>query len=253
MLRRLADAVLERLETGARWAQPVLSSARLSVSAVCGASAVFCVLNSEPAHADNTRSMRPERVAPVSGPTPSVQRTRRAGSSKDVWLLVQSAPPSGLAVGSSEEALAVFPASAPESLDEEVAKAHGLEVVGRSTISSVGLRLVRYRIPDARALSTVVDRLKADPRVETAQANFSYGLSEHKARPIEVSKPSEPAVAPHQRGKDDSRAASLASVEPGPKQKLARRKASGRSESPRAIKRLSSRVGGVGDVLLGGL
>ena len=128
----------------------------------------------------------------------------------------------------------------PESLDEEVAKAHGLEIVGRNTMSSLGLRLVRYRIPDGRSLSSVVERLKADPRVESAQANVRYALPEQQH---DRSRRAGPASrrSRHTTGKDGNRPASLASARPEPKQKAAPRKTPGRSQSVGEIKRVCPR------------
>ena len=198
--------------------------------------------------------MRSEKLAAVGEDfTASASSTRRTRSQQDLWLLVQSAQSRTPSATPHEElVLAAFPSSASESLDEEVAKTHGLEIAGRNTMSSLGLRLVRYRIPDGRSLSNVVERLKADPRVESAQANVRYALPEQQS-PIEMSRPGEPTAAPQRIGKAGSRPASLASARPEPKQNGAPHKMPGRSQAMGKIKRVSSRVGNIGDVLSGGL
>lgn len=82
------------------------------------------------------------------------------------------------AVGSGETILAGFPASAPESVEEDVAKAHALEIVRRFTIESLDTRIVVYRAKDARTAADVVAALKQDLRVASAQVNMRYGLQQ---------------------------------------------------------------------------
>jgi hypothetical protein len=247
--------MLERLHLAAPGPRPIHLRARVPVRVVLCIAAVVCGVHDEAALAGDPQPTRREVLAAVAGdPMPSVPGTRRVRPAEDLWRLVQNAQSKASDAGQHQElALAAFPSSAPESLEEEVAKAHGLEIVRRTTISSLGLRLVRYRIPDARPLSAVVDRLKADQRVARAQANISYTLPEQQARPVETSRPGEPAAAPQTGGKDGKRPVSVASAAPEPKRKSGHRKAAERSAPATGIKQSSLRVGGVGDVLSGGL
>lgn len=87
----------------------------------------------------------------------------------------------------SREVLATFALSSPESVEEEVAKELGLQLVDRSQAPSLGYRIVRYRVPDARAITTVIARLRADRRVARAQANVQYTLPDENPPPTAVS------------------------------------------------------------------
>ena len=94
--------------------------------------------------------------------------------------------------GNAETILAQFPLSALESVEENVAKQHGLELVRRFTIGSLNKRIVVFRVPDARAVADVVDVLKSDPHVDSAQANFRYGLPEQRSPKREFSQLKQP-------------------------------------------------------------
>ena len=101
------------------------------------------------------------------------------------WWLAQNTPLK-TGEGSAETILAQFPLSAPESVEEDVAKQHGLELVRRFTIEFLNKRIVVFRVPDARAVTDVVVALKADQRVDSAQANFRYGLPEQQPPEREI-------------------------------------------------------------------
>jgi hypothetical protein len=77
--------------------------------------------------------------------------------------------------------LALFDASESTTVEEEVAKTHGLDIVSRLTLEPLGKRVVRFRIPDARSTMELVAELSADARVGSAQPNFRYRISDHPA------------------------------------------------------------------------
>jgi hypothetical protein len=87
----------------------------------------------------------------------------------------------------SREVLATFALSSPESVEEEVAKELGLQLVERSQAFDLGYRIVRYRVPDDGKIAGVIARLRADPRVGKAQANVQYTLPEEHPPPTAVS------------------------------------------------------------------
>ena len=90
------------------------------------------------------------------------------------WLLVQSVP----LVGAPGEDLVLVEVleSVPESVEERIAREHGLQLVTRLTVGSAGRRIVVYRAFDGRSPAEVVAALKRDRRVSSAQTNVVYTL-----------------------------------------------------------------------------
>lgn len=172
-------------------------SRRVSGLALIGAA---LTLLASSAHATDPQSVPKVRVAAVGAgdASPSQRPTRHdPESTRDIWQLVQStATEQGgtpQAVSDPATVLAAFAASTPESVEEELAKQHGLEIVKRVTLSSLDLRIVTYRAREGDDAGTIVQRLRADPRVSSAQANVAYRAIE----PVET----EVSVAEHPRNK----------------------------------------------------
>jgi hypothetical protein len=92
----------------------------------------------------------------------------------DESLLAQAMPVGARA--DAEGILALFDASEPTTVEEQVARAHGLAIISRLTLEPLGKRVVRFRIPDARSTTELVAELSADSRVSSAQPNFRYQL-----------------------------------------------------------------------------
>jgi hypothetical protein len=102
----------------------------------------------------------------------SDRRPTRALEAENSWRLAQNAQPSPtLAAASDETILAQFELTAREGVEEEVARAHGLELVDRSALRSLGVRIARYRLP---TVATVLKRLRADRRITLAVINVRY-------------------------------------------------------------------------------
>jgi hypothetical protein len=76
----------------------------------------------------------------------------------------------------AEGILALFDASEPTTVEEQVAQAHGLAIISRLTLEPLGKRVVRFGIPDARSTMELVAELSADSRVSSAQPNFRYQM-----------------------------------------------------------------------------
>jgi hypothetical protein len=110
------------------------------------------------------------------------------------WLLAQNAPQQATEE-SGETILAGFPLATPESIEEDVAKQYGLQLVRRLTPESLNRRIVVYRIPDSRAVADVVAALKVDQRVSSAQANVRYSLAAQQ--PPDRKIPLRPWCRPH--------------------------------------------------------
>lgn len=113
------------------------------------------------------------RLAPLPGP-----RIDAGNESRTPYrLMTQSPVPSAAeAQPGGDIILAGFPFSTPEGVEEDVAREHKLEIIGRFSLQALGKRIVRYRIPDGRAAADVVMILRGDRRVVSAQANLRYRL-----------------------------------------------------------------------------
>ena len=62
----------------------------------------------------------------------------------------------------------------PEAVDLAIAQTHGLQLLERSTIELIGIRLVRYRVLNNRPLAAALTALQADPRTLAPQLNYYY-------------------------------------------------------------------------------
>ncbi len=62
----------------------------------------------------------------------------------------------------------------PEVVDVAVGQTHGLQLLERSTVALLGVRLVRYRVLNNRPLAAAVAALQGDPRVLGPQLNYYY-------------------------------------------------------------------------------
>ncbi|MBX9591904.1 MAG: hypothetical protein K2X43_21640, partial [Hyphomonadaceae bacterium] len=111
-------------------------------------------------------------------------------------LLAQHGPPatvdpaSGPAsrpATSDDTILVAFAASVPHSLDEDIARQHGLELIDRTELAALGWRVVRYRAPAHRPIAAIVAELRDDQRIRGAQGSIQYGLSVPGAPATEVS------------------------------------------------------------------
>ena len=164
-----------------------LSWARIvALVAVSSALPPVPVASAQPAFEFESILSPPTRVAAITPDAPLARALPYRGEADkidEIWWLAQSTP----TTGAQERAiLATFPLSAPETIDDEIAKAHKLELVSRSKIDALGERLVRYRIPDQRPTAEIVAALRADQRVSSAQANLRYHLPEQEQPATEI-------------------------------------------------------------------
>lgn len=84
---------------------------------------------------------------------------------------VQQPPPAQFA---PDEVLVALSPDRDEGDDDAIARDQGLEVLERLPLALLGARLVRYRIPDGRAVADVVAALETDARALSVQPNFFY-------------------------------------------------------------------------------
>jgi subtilisin family serine protease len=62
----------------------------------------------------------------------------------------------------------------PEAVDVAVGQTHGLQLLERSTLDLLGIRLVRYRVLNNRPLAAALAALQGDPRVLGPHLNYYY-------------------------------------------------------------------------------
>jgi len=147
----------------------------------------------------------PQRVRSAALTDDATRASKRGGDGEQGdeadWLMAQSVQPNP-AEGNGKTILAGFPLATPEDVEEEVAKQHGLELVRRFTLESLGRRIAVFRVPDARDVADVVIALKADQRVISAQANARYEPQKPPAADAEISglKPSPEPNAKQAKG-----------------------------------------------------
>jgi hypothetical protein len=119
----------------------------------------------------------------------------------------------------------------PQSTDDDIAKQYGLELVDRTELPELGIRIVQFRLPANKAIGPVLAELHADQRIRRAQRNSRY-------------EPVPPATAP---------------APPAPKSHVGARPSDMNKtavDKPRPAPARADqtlRVGNVGDVLSGGL
>jgi hypothetical protein len=170
-----------------------LASAALAATSSAALVSMWCVA-AQPADASDLNlppnsHARSERIAAASVDVDTArflkQRARADEQMEIELLLAQSTPPTA-ADADGDTILAGFPLSAPETIEEDVAKAHKLEIVRRFALAALDKRIVVYRPNDGRSVAEAVAALKADLRVSSAQASVRYGLPPQASPPAAV-------------------------------------------------------------------
>ncbi len=119
-----------------------------------------------PPHSTPPRVVAPHapRVPPLMPPAlrrPPVQQPPRIAAVTEVQEL-------------ADEVLATFPATTVPTADAALAQRLGLQLIESATLSIIGQRIVRLRIPDGRSPAAVVAAILADAQAVTAQPNYIY-------------------------------------------------------------------------------
>jgi hypothetical protein len=113
-------------------------------------------------------------------------------------------------------------AHASEDTDADIAKQHNLEIVKRTTIQSLSIRIISYRLRDSQDMAAVLQHLRADPRVANAQSNVAYymktpeqaaGIAEKSRRSRKAS--DQPASSAPRAAPGPTRSAERLIQEPG--------------------------------------
>ena len=96
-----------------------------------------------------------------------------------------------------------FALSVPQSIDEDIAKQHGLELVDRTELPSLGLRVVRYRAQANAPIAPIIANLRKDQRISSAQTNAEYRLPSQSGPATEVSRLKDRLGLARQAKRDD--------------------------------------------------
>jgi hypothetical protein len=136
-------------------------------------------------------------------------------------------------------------ASNLESLDEEIAQTHKLQLVRRLVMSAVGLRIISYRAVDPQPFAELIERLRADSRITSAQLNVVY-------RPVPPAEPGKRLTStPPERREHDAPRKRQSSTEPRSSSRAASVGAAYRQEAAKTGEVPPMRI--AADVLAGGL
>jgi len=211
------------------------------LGAVASATLLSLGLGPYPPACASDHETSPRRVHSAAYTGGSTQASGRftdheVGNDEVNRLLAQGAPLTE-SEGSGETILVEYPLSTPESVENDVAKQHKLELVRRLAGASLNKRIVVYRIPDARAATEVVAALKADQRVSSAQPNLRYGLPRQQPPEAEIS---ELKPSPDNSAKQEKRHAS----EPRPRS-IAEPKSKAQPEHRRKPAQATRAAGGI--------
>jgi hypothetical protein len=199
--------------------------------------------------ADEKQGHKAAQVASLGGSSNSSPSqaaiARKVESELDLKvLLAQNGPPTITDAANSEDAILVALAiSVPQQVEEDIAKQYGLELIERTELPQLGLRIVRMRVSGNRSIEPILAELRTDQRIRRAQRNVQYGPPIQGA-PATAAAAAAPAPVQPRPGRKRTAAAHVAHKLPEPAREAKR--APAHAEQP-------LRVGKIGDVLSGGL
>src|SRR5262245_12425996 len=115
---------------------------------------------------------RPDAPVALAGSPPLQQRQPQVPPAPPAAQqpLVPSAQPQFV----PDEVVIRMARTMPEAVDLAVAQTHGLQLLERSTVEFLGIRLVRYRILNNRPLAAALTALQGDLRILGPQLNYIY-------------------------------------------------------------------------------
>lgn len=174
-------------------------------------------------------------------------------------LLAQHRPPATQndATASEDTILVAIVLAVPQSVDEDIAKQHGLELLERTELPDLNLRIVQFRVLGDRSTERVLADLRNDQRIRRAQQNAQYSVPSQGKGGVGVSRlngPPAEALPP----RSDRKGSVVAKVvlkpgDPAEPVSVTRRAGSLKGEAVSANALQSLRADKVGDVLSGGL
>jgi hypothetical protein len=165
-----------------------------------------------------------------------------------LWLaascpVMADAPRKAMPVATANEQIIItqFAVEAPEGSEDEIGEFYGLELLDWSTLTSLEMRIARYRVPRSKPVQSVLEQLRKDHRVVSAEVSVQYA---HPSAPSKDDSQAAVASAPAQAS--GRRTASTERATPPPR-------ASGRDRVASVPTPPPPRVDPVGDILAGGL
>lgn len=171
-------------------------------------------------------------------------------------LLVQHRPATTKndATAGEDTILVAIVLGVSESVDEDIAKQYGLELLERTELPELGLRIVQFRVSGNRATAPVLAELRNDQRIRRAQHNAQYAPVPLEPPAPGSSRLSGPSLQAAPAPADRKAPAVVAKVaqrqaEPPEPRRASRSSLKGAGSPPQEALQ-SSRVG---DVLAGGL
>lgn len=158
------------------------------------------------------------------------------------------------AVADDDTILVALASSVEQSVEEDIAKQYDLELLERTELPALGLRIVQFRASGNRPTGPILAELRNDHRIRRAQLNAQYGQPSQGASP-EISRLNGPPLT--ETKQETVRKAPAVAVAKVVQQEPASAVRQGRSlKGQVAVHETASqplRVGRVGDVLSGGL
>ena len=166
-------------------------------------------------------------------------------------LLAQHRPSTTQNDAASEDTILVaIVLSVPQSVDEDIAKQYGLELLDRTELPDLNLRIVQFRVSGNRAIAPVLSDLRNDQRIRRAQQNAQYSVPSHGSPAPGISRLNgPPAETPPSLS--DRKSPTVAKVAQKLPDQRVSRSLKGQAANENALQ--SVRVEKVGDVLSGGL
>lgn len=149
--------------------------------------------------------------------------------------------------------------STPKAVDEDIAKQYELELIDRTELPALGLRILQFRTAGNRPTAPIVAQLRNDQRIQRAQHNAEYAAPPQSPPAISrLNGPPEVEVAPEAMRQPDRKppavaktAQKLTAQAPVPEGRAAKLPFKGGNANEEALQPI--RIGKVGDVLSGGL
>jgi hypothetical protein len=148
--------------------------------------------------------------------------------------------------------LVAFATDIPQTVEQDIAKEYGLELVERTELEELDLRIVQYRTINNKPVSTILSELRHDQRVRKAQRNVMHTLPGSSPPPVasanEKAAPPPPQATVRREAEPKTPPRNITYPPPMramPKQ-VDKPVVAAQAGAP-------ARAGGVGDVLAGGL
>jgi hypothetical protein len=207
--------------------------------------------------ADESKIQGSTRVAAVDGTTDTLpyrlgMPLPRIDLDVDLKVLLAQHRPSTTQNDAAGEdtILVAIVLSVPQSVDEDIAKQYGLELLDRTELPDLNLRIVQFRVSGNRAIAPVLSDLRNDQRIRRAQQNAQYSVPSQGSSAPGISRLNgPPAEAPPSLS--DRKSPTVAKVVQKLPDQRASRSLKDQAANERALQPV--RVDKIGDVLSGGL